>query len=120
MSAVSLHWRQASALGHGLPEWFEQLPEPLHMSVPLQNTPSLQKVPYGEKQVSAVSLHWLQASVLEQGEPECSQWPAPSHVSSPLQYKPSLHDIDAGTKQFSAVSLHWLLQTPPPVQGSPA
>jgi len=102
------------------------------VSVPLQNAPSLQPVPFGSAplQASAASLHdaaQFPSDVLS-GRHGSPAWPAhvpPVQVSLPLQKAPSLQPVPLGSAELQAspASLHEVAQLLSVVltgQGSPA
>jgi hypothetical protein len=97
-SAASLHTSAHSPPPvHGSPEWLEHVP-PLHVSVPLQNSPSLHGALFAG----------------------CVQAPAPLQTSSVQPFESVLHPVPAETKQLSLVSLHASAHSLPPLHGSPA
>jgi hypothetical protein len=123
LSLASLHevLQLASVVfgaGHGFVPLAVHTP-PWHESVPLQNVPSLQPVPFGSapKQLSATSLHdvaQLASVVFSAGHgfvPLAVQTPA-WHESVPLQNVPSLQPVPFGSAnvQLSVASLHDVAQ----------
>jgi hypothetical protein len=81
----------------GSPVWFAHVP-PLHVSLPLQNRPSLQ----GSALLTA------------------AQFPAPSHSLSVHSLPSSVHEVPDATKQLSPLSLQESAHSPPPLHGLPA
>jgi hypothetical protein len=97
VSGTSLHccWQNESDV-QGLPVWIEQLP-PEHVSVPLQNRPS------------------VHATVLF----GCVQVPNPLHTSSVHTLLSLVHVAPLSARQLSTDSLQMFWHTAPPVHGSP-
>ena len=96
-SAVSLHTAAHSAPpAQGSPAWTPQVP-PLHVSAPLQKTPSSH---------GAVLL-------------ECAQLPEPLHWSLVQPLPSSVQAVPPGAKQSSAASSQVDAHSLPPAQGSP-
>jgi hypothetical protein len=131
---VSLHdsaqFASPSGPGHGLPLCAAQAP-PLQVSTPVQNSPSVQGVPFGSApvQVSPVSSHDSEQlsspSGPRQGLPRWTEQLPALQVSEPLQNTPSPHVEPLGSVavQLSAASLHdsaQLASPSGPGQGLPA
>jgi hypothetical protein len=135
LSVASLHDSEQSAsasptfAAHGSPLCVEHAP-PVHVSVPLQNSPSLHAKPFGSaaRQLSADSLHDSEQSPSPStpghGSPACVEHVPVVHESAPLQNNPSAQAEPFGSfaRQLSATSLHDSAQFESPSapgQGSP-
>jgi hypothetical protein len=98
-----------SAPWHGFPELMH-CPDALHVSVPVQNWPSLQDEPLGSLpwQLLAFSSHVSEQSASpsgpSQGLPMPTQTPEPLHVSVDVQNRPSLQDVPT----FSSATMQTL------------
>jgi hypothetical protein len=98
---------------HGSPACVEHAPDE-HVSLPLQNAPSLHAAPLGSEAVQLSDASLQDSAQFESpsgpghGLPACPVHAPEAHVSAPLQNNPSLQAVPLGSValQLSDVSLH--------------